>query len=139
MSHIEPDIPGRLPAAFLTPGLPSFTDFLTAYAGHLLPGVRPLPEGSVPEVPHATTIVGLSYRGGVVLAGDRRATMVVACGTSGTAPAGSARPLGSRCAAYPDRNSVKDDVPGVRNAAGSRPGTLASMPWLTGRPSARIP
>jgi proteasome beta subunit len=68
-------IPGRLPAAYLTPGTSSFTDFLAAHAGHLLPNGRPLPPGAAPEVPHATTIVALTYQGGVVLAGDRRATM----------------------------------------------------------------
>jgi len=71
----EGGTPGRLPSAFLTPGSSSFTEFLSGHAAHLLPGGRPLPAGSVPEVPHATTIVSLTYEGGVVLAGDRRATM----------------------------------------------------------------
>jgi proteasome beta subunit len=66
---------GRLPAAFLTPGSSSFTEFLGAHAAHLLPGGRTLPPGTVPEVPHGTTIVALSFDGGVVMAGDRRATM----------------------------------------------------------------
>jgi proteasome beta subunit len=66
---------GRLPAAFLTPGSSSFTEFLGAHAAHLLPGGRALPSGSVPEVPHGTTIVALAFDGGVVMAGDRRATM----------------------------------------------------------------
>jgi proteasome beta subunit len=66
---------GRLPAAFLTPGSSSFTEFLGAHAAHLLPGVRALPPGTVPEVPHGTTIVALAFKGGVVMAGDRRATM----------------------------------------------------------------
>jgi proteasome beta subunit len=66
---------GRLPAAFLTPGSSSFTEFLGAHAPHLLPGGRALPPGMVPEVPHGTTIVALSFDGGVVMAGDRRATM----------------------------------------------------------------
>jgi proteasome beta subunit len=66
---------GRLPAAFLTPGSSSFTEFLGAHAAHLLPGGRTLPPGAVPEVPHGTTIVALSFDGGVVMAGDRRATM----------------------------------------------------------------
>jgi proteasome beta subunit len=67
--------PGRLPAAFLTSGTSSFTEFLAGYAAHLLPGRRALPAGTIPEVPHATTIVSLVYPGGVALAGDRRATM----------------------------------------------------------------
>ncbi|WP_369696712.1 proteasome subunit beta [Streptomyces sp. XD-27] len=67
---------GRLPAAFLTPGSSSFMDFLGAQAPELLPGNRPLPpvQGAV-EAPHGTTIVGATFPGGVVLAGDRRATM----------------------------------------------------------------
>ncbi|MER7028095.1 MULTISPECIES: proteasome subunit beta [Streptomyces] len=67
---------GRLPAAFLTPGSSSFMDFLGDHAPDLLPGSRPLPQvqGAV-EAPHGTTIVAASFPGGVVLAGDRRATM----------------------------------------------------------------
>ncbi len=67
--------PGVLPPAFLTPGSSSFTDFLAGHAGHLLPGRRVLPGGPAPEVPHATTIVAASFEGGVVMGGDRRATM----------------------------------------------------------------
>jgi proteasome beta subunit len=67
--------PGRLPAAFLTPGSSSFTEFLGAHAAHLLPGGRMLPPGTVPEAPHGTTIVSLEFTGGVLMAGDRRATM----------------------------------------------------------------
>jgi proteasome beta subunit len=67
--------PGRLPAAFLTPGSSSFTEFLGAHAAHLLPGGGALPPGTVPEVPHGTTIVAVAFDGGVVMAGDRRATM----------------------------------------------------------------
>jgi proteasome beta subunit len=67
---------GRLPAAFLTPGSSSFMDFLSEYAPEQLPGNRPLPpvKGAV-EAPHGTTIVAVTFPGGVVLAGDRRATM----------------------------------------------------------------
>ena len=67
--------PGRLPSAFLAPGSSSFADFLDTHAAHLLPGRRSLPPGSAPEVPHATTIVALTFDGGVVMGGDRRATM----------------------------------------------------------------
>jgi proteasome beta subunit len=66
---------GRLPAAYLTPGSSSFSDFLAAAAPHLLPGAGMVPSGLVPQVPHATTIVAVSFDGGVVMAGDRRATM----------------------------------------------------------------
>jgi len=67
---------GRLPESFLRVGNPSFTDFLSSIAPDLLPGRRPLPPGYVSDVtPHATTIVALTYADGVVMAGDRRATM----------------------------------------------------------------
>ncbi len=71
----DADREGRVPAAFLTPGSSSFTEFLGHHAAHLLPGRRPLPAGMVPETPHATTIVSLTFDGGVLMAGDRRATM----------------------------------------------------------------
>ncbi|MBF0689315.1 MAG: proteasome subunit beta [Cellulomonas sp.] len=65
---------GRLPHAFTTPGSSSFVDFLAGYAPDLLPGRRPVPSGDV-QTPHGTTIVALAFDGGVVMAGDRRATM----------------------------------------------------------------
>ncbi|MFR9728774.1 proteasome subunit beta [Saccharopolyspora sp. MS10] len=69
------NFPGQaLPAAYLTSGSSSFTDFLQATAPELLPGNRTVPQGVV-EAPHGTTIVALTFRGGVLLAGDRRATM----------------------------------------------------------------
>ncbi|MCK0115802.1 proteasome subunit beta [Isoptericola sp. S6320L] len=79
------DASGRLPDAFLRPGSSSFVEFLGAHAPELLPGTR-LAAGTaaVPPTadlaPHATTIVALSFGTpeggrGVVLAGDRRATM----------------------------------------------------------------
>ncbi len=67
---------GRLPAAFLTPGSSSFMDFLGEHSPELLPGNRVLPPvQGVVEAPHGTTIVAAAFPGGVVLAGDRRATM----------------------------------------------------------------
>jgi proteasome beta subunit len=72
----EPGDPsGRLPRAYLVPGSASFSDFLGAHDPRLLPGRRPLPAGTVPETPHGTTIVAVEFAGGVVMAGDRRATM----------------------------------------------------------------
>jgi proteasome beta subunit len=76
------------PLRALAPGSTSFTDYLAATAPHLLPGRMP-PEfaggahpGEAPaprtpglDVPHGTTIVALTFAGGVVIAGDRRATM----------------------------------------------------------------
>ncbi len=66
---------GRLSAAYLATGSSSFTDFVGAHAPHLLPSRRALPAGSSLEAPHGTTIVTVTYGGGVVMAGDRRATM----------------------------------------------------------------
>lgn len=69
------DTAGRLPAAFMAPGTSSFVEFLSRHAPYLLPGNRPLPTGDAPAAPHATTIVAATFDGGVVMAGDRRATM----------------------------------------------------------------
>ena len=66
---------GRLPEAFTRTGTSSFTDFVSGVAPDLLPGGRLLPSGTSLEAPHGTTIVSLEYAGGVVMAGDRRATM----------------------------------------------------------------
>ncbi|HEX6148373.1 proteasome subunit beta [Nocardioides sp.] len=66
----------RLPAAFLQPGSSSFSEFLAGAAPELLPSRRALPQGHAADLsPHATTIVAATYPGGVVMAGDRRATM----------------------------------------------------------------
>jgi proteasome beta subunit len=54
----------------------SFTDFLGTAAPDLLPGRRTLPVVPVGELsPHATTIVAVTFDGGVLMGGDRRATM----------------------------------------------------------------
>lgn len=58
----------------------SFTEHLQRDRPGLLPFNNPLPTpqaGSAQplQVPHATTIVALTYAGGVLMAGDRRATM----------------------------------------------------------------
>ncbi|HEU5038268.1 MAG TPA: proteasome subunit beta [Nocardioides sp.] len=66
----------RLPAAFLQPGTSSFSDFLAEQAPDLLPARRAVPQGHAGDLaPHGTTIVAATYPGGVVMAGDRRATM----------------------------------------------------------------
>jgi proteasome beta subunit len=65
---------GSLPSSFMTPGTSSFSDFLGANAPHMLPSGRALPAGQV-EAPHGTTIVSATFPGGVIMAGDRRATM----------------------------------------------------------------
>jgi proteasome beta subunit len=71
---VTPD--SRLPAAFLQPGTSSFADFLAGAAPDLLPSRRTVPQGQAGDLaPHATTIVAATYPGGIVMAGDRRATM----------------------------------------------------------------
>jgi proteasome beta subunit len=67
--------PRRLDDAFLSAGSSSFTEFVSAYRPELLPAGRQLPSGASIEAPHGTTIVSLLFDGGVVMAGDRRATM----------------------------------------------------------------
>ena len=72
------DPSGRLPRAFTTPGSSSFVEFLGAHAPELLPSGRAALPGSDLAgalAPHGTTIVALTVDGGVVMAGDRRATM----------------------------------------------------------------
>lgn len=67
---------GRLENVYLTPGLSSFSEFLAVAAPDLLPGRRPLPAGSAADLaPHGTTVMALTSAEGVVMAGDRRATM----------------------------------------------------------------
>jgi proteasome beta subunit len=60
------------------PGSSSFMEFVSAAAGELLPASRmsgvELGAGTV-AAPHATTIVAVTFDGGVIMAGDRRATM----------------------------------------------------------------
>jgi proteasome beta subunit len=87
----QPAVPLGGPAAFLSPGgylgsgTSSFADFLAGAAPGLLPGAGPaLPPGGGPaavrsadlaaSLPHATTITAAAFSGGVVMAGDRRAT-----------------------------------------------------------------
>jgi len=67
---------GRLPAAYYTPGSSSFSEFLGDHNPELLPGRRTPPVTALAdEAPHGTTIVALTFPGGVVMSGDRRATM----------------------------------------------------------------
>ncbi|WP_424186172.1 proteasome subunit beta [Actinokineospora sp. G85] len=70
-----------LPSAYLSAGTSSFTDFLRVQAPELMPGGT----GGKPvtvdarfeprqDIPHGTTIVAVAFAGGVLIAGDRRAT-----------------------------------------------------------------
>jgi proteasome beta subunit len=54
----------------------SFADFLSDQAPELLPARRAVPQGNAGDLaPHGTTIVAATFPGGVMIAGDRRATM----------------------------------------------------------------
>ncbi|WP_245974807.1 proteasome subunit beta [Thermomonospora umbrina] len=63
---------------FMSPGTSSFTEFLGSHHPDLMPDRRLTALGSgtsgAVDLPHATTIVAVTYPGGVVMAGDRRAT-----------------------------------------------------------------
>jgi proteasome beta subunit len=66
-----------LPASYFMVGSSSFTDFLAATSPDLLPGrrVHSVPAGGQPLASrHGTTIVAATFSGGVLIAGDRRAT-----------------------------------------------------------------
>jgi proteasome beta subunit len=66
---------GRLPAHYTALGSSSFSEFLAAAAPGLLPARLTLPAGATVEAPHGTTIVAVTHAKGVIMAGDRRATM----------------------------------------------------------------
>nr|WP_246237159.1 proteasome subunit beta [Actinomadura chibensis] len=62
-----------MPPEFFEAGSPSFVDLLRLHSPELLP-VNRVPDGDVPELPHGTTVLALTFPGGVMMAGDRRAT-----------------------------------------------------------------
>jgi proteasome beta subunit len=61
----------------MAPGTSSFADFLRLHSPGLLPGSEPgrLAAPGAEMTPHGTTIVALTYEDGVLMAGDRRATV----------------------------------------------------------------
>jgi proteasome beta subunit len=73
---------GSPPPGFMGLQTSSFTDFLASHSPGLLPGRTvpgtagdpQAPAPAIRDLPHATTIVAAVCDGGVVLAGDRRAT-----------------------------------------------------------------
>jgi proteasome beta subunit len=73
---VGPDSYGpRLPVPYLSPGTSSFADFLASAAPDLLPAAAgSAGGGAARDLPHGTTIVAAACDGGVVMAGDRRAT-----------------------------------------------------------------
>ncbi|RZQ63672.1 proteasome subunit beta [Amycolatopsis suaedae] len=74
MDNTSNHLGSALPAAFLSSTTSSFTDFLRAHAPDLLPGRRYSGQAGSVDVPHGTTIVAVTFEGGVLIAGDRRAT-----------------------------------------------------------------
>jgi proteasome beta subunit len=70
------------PLAYMSAGTSSFTDFLAAAAPDLLPaspasaaaGAGAAGGSPLGDLPHGTTIVAAACEGGLVMAGDRRAT-----------------------------------------------------------------
>ena len=66
---------GELSSEFLAADTSSFTDFATRVAPALLPYSRATAAGMSDLAPHGTTIVAATFPEGVVVAGDRRATM----------------------------------------------------------------
>ncbi|RAN74247.1 proteasome subunit beta [Bacillus sp. SRB_336] len=66
---------GGIPSLEAAGASSSFLDFVTQSNPALLPFGRNLPAGQLPPTPHGTTIVALTFAGGVLMAGDRRATM----------------------------------------------------------------
>ncbi len=70
------DHAGQLGEEFFTPGTSSFTEFLAVHRPELLSTRRVLPDGVRAEgAQHGTTVLALTYGDGVLIAGDRRATM----------------------------------------------------------------
>jgi proteasome beta subunit len=60
---------------FLRTDTSSFADFAARVAPNVLPTQRTASAGAGDLAPHGTTIVAATFPGGVVVAGDRRATM----------------------------------------------------------------
>lgn len=63
-----------LPAAYFSTTTSSFAEFLKRQAPDLLPSRRVSASAQDLDAPHGTTIVAVTFSGGVLIAGDRRAT-----------------------------------------------------------------
>lgn len=74
----EVSSPSALPEPFMAAGNSSFSEFLAQFDPSLLPSGRGSTKSTSSfdptEITHGTTIVTATYPGGVVMAGDRRAT-----------------------------------------------------------------
>jgi proteasome beta subunit len=91
---------------------PSFADVLRRLAPHQLPGAG-IDKPSTLEIPHGTTVVAIRFAGGVIMAGDRRATagymiasrriekVFPADGYSGGSIAGAAGPANEMVKGWP--------------------------------------
>ncbi|MBC7630950.1 proteasome subunit beta, partial [Aeromicrobium sp.] len=65
-----------LPEGNRLSGSSSFADYLASHAPHLMPGAAAHTGGAHGDLaPHGTTIIAATFDGGVIMAGDRRATM----------------------------------------------------------------
>ncbi len=65
-----------LPEPYLAVGSSSFAELLSHQSPELLPGAAARRQGDLGGIaPHGTTIVAATFPGGVMMAGDRRATM----------------------------------------------------------------
>src|SRR5260370_4092007 len=100
--------------AFFDYSTSSFAEILQRAAPHLLPGrSEASDEGSVPPVPHGTTVLALRYRDGVIMAGDPPASE----GYQGARP--------------PIQKIFQSDDPsrgGIAGAAGPAPGRAPPLP-----------
>lgn len=70
--------PHQLPGPYFTPGRTSFSDFLAEVAPDVAERARATAEAvaaTTSGAPHGTTIVAVTFADGVVMAGDRRATV----------------------------------------------------------------
>jgi proteasome beta subunit len=81
MTGRAPGAAGGPPPGFMNRQTSSFADFLASHSPGLLPGrtvpadvAQGAPSQAIRDLPHGTTIVAAVCDGGVVLAGDRRAT-----------------------------------------------------------------
>lgn len=79
MSHAKQGPSAPLPPAFMASGTSSFAEFVAQVDPSLLPANQAhngagTGSAAMSSVPHGTTIIAVTFPGGVVMAGDRRAT-----------------------------------------------------------------
>jgi proteasome beta subunit len=76
MENTAGNLGSALPPAYFSSATSSFSDFLRAQAPESPSAHRAVPAQGVEalDAPHGTTIVAVTFAGGVLIAGDRRAT-----------------------------------------------------------------